>query len=124
MNKKLEIDTLVRLDPPIQKVLDIHEKRDKTQQEVLKEILLDTYKNGENSQPDLDTLLNIMIPPVEFQKNGIEYIQYVSHQPGTREDIIALQKELDRKLIDRQAKDHGICPIREELHSQCFDEIL
>ena len=66
MNKKLEIDTLVRLDPPIQKVLDIHEKRDKTQQEVLKEILLDTYKNGENSQPDLDTLLNIMIPPVEF----------------------------------------------------------
>ena len=100
MNKKLEIDTLVRLDPPIQKVLDIHEKRDKTQQEVLKEILLDTYKNGENSQPDLDTLLNIMIPPVEFQKNGIEYIQYVSHQPGTREDIIALQKELDRKLID------------------------
>jgi hypothetical protein len=30
MSKNLEIDTLVRLDPPIQKVMDMHEKRDKT----------------------------------------------------------------------------------------------
>lgn len=31
---------------------------------------MDTYKNGENSSPDLDTLLNIMIPPLEYNKNG------------------------------------------------------
>lgn len=54
------------MDAPIQKVQDLNEKRDKNQQEILKEILMDTFKNGENSQPDLDTLLNIMIPPLEF----------------------------------------------------------
>ena len=27
-------------------------------------------------------------------------------------------------LLSRQARESGICPIREELHSQCFDEII
>lgn len=35
-----------------------------------------------------------------------------------------LQKLLDERLLDRQARESGICPIREELHSQCFDEII
>ena len=31
---------------------------------------------------------------------------------------------LDQKLMERQARESGICPVREELFSQCFDEIL
>merc|ERR1719498_1656410 len=31
---------------------------------------------------------------------------------------------LDQKLMERQARDSGICPVREELFSQCFDEII
>ena len=29
-----------------------------------------------------------------------------------------------RRLQARQARETGICPIREELYSQCFDELI
>ena len=31
---------------------------------------------------------------------------------------------LDQKLMERQARESGICPVREELFSQCFVEII
>merc|ERR1712051_658547 len=31
---------------------------------------------------------------------------------------------LDQKLLERQARDTGLCPVREELFGQCFDEII
>merc|ERR1712159_935523 len=34
------------------------------------------------------------------------------------------QEELDRRLQQRQARDTGICPVRRELYSQCFDELI
>lgn len=38
--------------------------------------------------------------------------------------MVNLQDELDKKLQERQARETGICPIREELYSQAFDEII
>lgn len=38
--------------------------------------------------------------------------------------MVSLTKELDRKLQERQARDNGICPVREELYTQYFDEII
>jgi len=35
-----------------------------------------------------------------------------------------LQMKLDEKLQERQARENGICPVREELYSQCFDELI
>ena len=35
-----------------------------------------------------------------------------------------LQEKLDKRLQQRQARETGICPIREELYSQCFDELI
>lgn len=35
-----------------------------------------------------------------------------------------LQEELDRALQEQQARETGICPIREELYAQCFDELI
>lgn len=35
-----------------------------------------------------------------------------------------LQDELEKKLQERQARETGICPIREELYAQCFDELI
>lgn len=35
-----------------------------------------------------------------------------------------LQQELDKRLTNRQARETGICPIREELYAQCFDELI
>lgn len=39
-------------------------------------------------------------------------------------DVIALQEQLDKKLGERKARETGICPVREELYSQCFDELI
>ena len=51
-------------------------------------------------------------------------MRYVSPTPATRVDVINLQDDLDEKLQSRQARETGICPIREELYSQCFDELI
>ena len=52
------------------------------------------------------------------------WVQYVSSTPATRNDVISLQENLDKQLQRRQARETGICPIREELYAQCFDEII
>jgi dynein light intermediate chain len=39
-------------------------------------------------------------------------------------DVARLRELLDQKLMERQARESGICPVREELFSQCFDEII
>ena len=31
---------------------------------------------------------------------------------------------MDKRLQSRQARETGICPIREELYAQCFDELI
>ena len=51
-------------------------------------------------------------------------MQYVSSTPATRLDVITLQEQLDHQLQSRQARETGICPVREELYSQCFDELI
>ena len=76
------------------------------------------------SKPDFKALLNIIIPPLFFQNEGKHFVQYVSHNEASREDVTALQTTLDQKLLARQARENGICPIRKELHNQCFDEII
>ena len=48
------------------------------------------------------------------------WVQYVSSTPATRLEVITLQEQLDSQLQQRQARETGICPVREELYSQCF----
>lgn len=56
------------------------------------------------------------LPPKEYRlKNGQLWIQTVLSTPATRTEVIALQEELEKRLIQRQARETGICPIREEL---------
>lgn len=74
--------------------------------------------------PPTADLLNAMIPPREFTQDGKMWIQYISSTPATRMDIITLQENLDLRLRQRQARETGICPIREELYAQCFDELI
>ena len=76
------------------------------------------------SKPDLQSFLKAILPPREWDQDGKHFVQYVSHNKSSREDVTALQTNLDQRLISRQARDSGICPIREELHGQCFDEII
>lgn len=71
-----------------------------------------------------EDILNSILPPKEWTEDGQLWVQYVSSTPATRLDVINLQEELDRKLQQRQARETGICPEREELYSQSFDEII
>lgn len=71
-----------------------------------------------------DEVLNSILPPREWTDNGQLWVQQVSSTPATRLDVVNLQEELDRRLQQRQARETGICPVRRELYSQCFDELI
>ena len=77
-----------------------------------------------DTKPSSEDILNAILPPTEWVENGKHSIQYVSHTPASRVDVARLRENLDSKLMDRQARESGICPVREELFSQCFDEII
>lgn len=65
-----------------------------------------------------------MFFPKEWDEDSKKYIQYVSPEKATREHARDLFKALDEKIKERQAREKGICPVREELYSQCFDEVI
>lgn len=60
----------------------------------------------------------------EWTEDGQLWVQYVSSTPATRLEVINLQEQLDSQLQQRQARETGICPVREELYSQCFGKLL
>ena len=76
------------------------------------------------SNPSIPDALNAIFHPIISEENGKRYIQYVSQEPASREKARDLFKALDEKIKERQAREKGICAVREELYSQCFDEII
>lgn len=60
----------------------------------------------------------------EWVEESGTWVQYVSKEPASRLDVIALQEHLDKKLSERKARETGICPVREELYAQCMDELI
>ncbi len=74
----------------------------------------------ERETTQTEDILNSILPPREWTEDGQLWIQYVSSTPATRLDVINLQEQLDHQLQARQARETGICPVREELYSQCF----
>ena len=58
-----------------------------------------------------------------MEESGV-WMQNVSKEPASRFDVISLQEHLDKKLGERKARETGICPVREELYGQCFDELI
>ena len=47
-----------------------------------------------------------------------------SSDTTSREQVISLQRALDEQLQERQARESGICPVREQLYSNCFDSLI
>ncbi|XP_020510876.2 axonemal dynein light intermediate polypeptide 1-like [Labrus bergylta] len=76
-----------------------------------------------NKQED-EEILNAILPPREWTEGTQLWVQQVSSAPCTRTDVIHLEELLDTKLQQRQARQTGICPVRRELYSQCFDELI
>ncbi|KAJ3597816.1 hypothetical protein NHX12_001333 [Muraenolepis orangiensis] len=60
----------------------------------------------------------------EWEEEGQLWVQHVSTMPCTRTDMVNLQGQLDARLQRRQALETGICPVRRDLYSQYFDELI
>mmetsp|Transcript_16243 Transcript_16243/g.24467 ORF Transcript_16243/g.24467 Transcript_16243/m.24467 type:complete len:245 (+) Transcript_16243:73-807(+) len=72
----------------------------------------------------LDDMISSILPPREWVEESGVWMQNVCKEPATRLDVISLQEKLDKKLSERKARETGICPVREELYSQCLDELI
>ncbi|KAJ8289530.1 hypothetical protein GJAV_G00002360 [Gymnothorax javanicus] len=78
----------------------------------------------DGSKQQMEEILNAMLPPREWTENTQLWVQQVSCAPCTRVEVVKLQELLDQKLQQRQARETGICPVRRELYTQCFDELI
>ncbi|XP_075907161.1 axonemal dynein light intermediate polypeptide 1-like isoform X4 [Nelusetta ayraudi] len=76
------------------------------------------------NKQDNEDILNAILPPREWVEGNKQWIQAVSSAVSTRTEVIQLEELLDTKIQQRQARETGICPIRRELYSQCFDELI
>ena len=68
--------------------------------------------------------LNRLLPPKKITDKDQEWVQYVTCTPVAKSDVVNLQENLERKLQTEQARETGICPIREKLYTECFDELI
>lgn len=73
---------------------------------------------------ETEEILNSILPPRIWEEDGQMWMQTVSSVPATRQDVINLQERLDALLQQSQAREIGICPVRRELYTQCFDELI
>jgi dynein light intermediate chain len=71
-----------------------------------------------------EDILNQILPPREWSEEGQTWVQKASPAPATRLDVMTLQDQLDAKLKERQARETGICPIRQELYAQTFGALF
>lgn len=77
-----------------------------------------------DNQKQTDEILNKILPPQQWEKDGGLWVQRVSSQPATRMDVIQVTTFLDQRLRERQARETGICPVRRDLYQQAFDELI
>ncbi|KAF7990217.1 hypothetical protein HCN44_000022 [Aphidius gifuensis] len=119
------MNTLVKYDNPV--LVTKHSeklKKDKTQTKIGTTCKIQTTPIAIDVRRETVEILNGILPPKEWEEDGQIWTQQVSSTPATRLDVINLQEQLDMRLQQRQARETGICPVRRELYSQCFDEII
>ena len=89
------------------------------------------YRNKNSSSSNEDTedfslkdALNKILQPKKIIMNGQLWVQYVSCTPVTKMEVVTLKNGLEKRLKTLNANETGICPIREELYEECFDELI
>ncbi|KRX07175.1 hypothetical protein PPERSA_00085 [Pseudocohnilembus persalinus] len=79
-------------------------------------------------KPTIEEILNAIFPPKTWKENigtGDQWFESrISCEEASRKYLEYLEEALDFKLQERQARKSGICPVREDLHNQLFDEII
>lgn len=128
------ITSLVKYDTPFlvsstisnKKTLEDLEENEENAQLFLRNII-NRGSDGEREEIrdySVRDTLNKILPPKKITENEQIWVQYVSCTPVTKAEVVTLQEGLDRKLQTKQARETGICPIREQLYNECFDELI
>lgn len=130
-------NSLVKYDTPFlattsitnKKVLEELDETNENNEIFLRNIInkRGTENKGEKSEFEdfsVKDALNKILLPFKSVINDQLWVQYVSCTPVTKAEVLSLQEGLDRRLQTMQARETGICPIREELYNECFDELI
>ena len=89
------LESLVQYEPPI----EINQKSELAQ--------FGGYNRGVSTmeaKPSIEDILNAVLPPREWDDDEKHYIQFVSHNKASRDEVSSLQKQLDERLLRRQSK--------------------
>jgi len=78
----------------------------------------------EAKQHNCRDVLNSILPPKEWEMDGKIFLQQISIQPATNRDVKNLVEKFDTYLKEYNAKEVGICPIKQEIYSQCFSKFV
>ena len=87
----------------------------------------ETIEENENevNKNSTEEILKSIFPPREMRDDeGKIWYLTVSTTPAKVSDVLELQKSLDQQLQIHMARETGICRIREQLYSNCFDELI
>ena len=127
--------SLVKYDTPFlvsttisnKKTLDELEDNNENAEKFLRNLINKRGGEGEKSEYEdysVKDALNKILPPKQRKEFDQLWIKYVSCTPVTKAEVVNLQEGLDRRLQTMQARETGICPIREQLYGECFDELI
>ncbi|CAH1400705.1 unnamed protein product [Nezara viridula] len=78
----------------------------------------------ENKTVPIHAILNCIVKPRLYHYSNQLWKQEVSPEPATRTDVEKLSENLDARLADRQARESGLCPIRNQLYQEAFSELI
>jgi dynein light intermediate chain len=100
-------------------------RTDKTILNDKKNIESSDEKANQENENSTEEILKSIFPPQEMKdEEGKIWYLTVSTTPAKVSDVLELQKSLDQQLQIHMARETGICRIREQLYSNCFDELI
>ena len=77
--------------------------------------------SSSSSSLTVEELLDAVVAPrTSLTNDGGQWVQRISSTPATKTDVVRLQESLDQQLLQKQARETGICPVREGLYREGF----
>ncbi|MCQ2820901.1 MAG: dynein arm light chain [archaeon] len=126
----LKDDSLLEYDTPFlvtstlsnKKLLEELDESNENSELFLKNIINNFGVN--DTDYSLKNTLNKILPPLKQKIGDQMWVRYVSSDPVTKDKVAKLGEDLNKRLIQEKARTTGVCPIREKLYFQCFDELI
>ena len=82
-------------------------------------------KEKQDGSSTTEALLSQIIRPKLFHlENNQLWKQTVLPTPATKSEVIYLEEQLDKQLQLQNAIPEGLCPKRQQLYEECYDELI